>query len=418
MHNDARKAAELTARLSYGKLLSFLASWSRDLAAAEDALSDAFASALETWPVSGVPANPEAWLTTVARRKLIDLSRKKGRERSSEDALVLAFSELLNNADEQGDLRFKDERLKLLFVCAHPAIDEHSRTPLMLQTVLGIDAAKIASSFVVSPASMAKRLVRAKAKIKVSGLPFQIPETAELPDRLNSVLEAIYAAYTSGWDNVMSEDERLSGLTVEALWLARLTVDLLSDEAETKGLLALMLYCESRRQARRTQEGCFVPLDDQDTSKWDLALVTEAEDYLRSASKVGRLGRFQLEAAIQSAHILRRRLNVNNWIAISHMYEGLVRLFPTLGSFVGRAAAALESIGPQKALDLLQEIDAEAVADYQPYWAVYGEVQGQMGNLSESRRGFQRAAGLAADDATRAYLLAKALTFTLNLATI
>src|SRR5215468_8339966 len=270
----ARATAEAVARHSYGKLVAFLAARTRDVAAAEDALSDAFAAALVDWPASGVPDSPEAWLMTVARRKLIDAARRRRSREGAVDHLRLMADEL--EAAAANVPQVPDERLALMFACTHPAIDRGIRAPLMLQTILGFDAATIASSFLVSPATMGKRLARAKNKIRQAGIPFRIPERADLGARLDAVLEAIYAAYSEGWTDPMGTGLRRRNLATEAIWLGRLVASLLPDAPEALGLLALMLHTEARREARRDAEGEFVPLDAQDTALWNAALIEEA----------------------------------------------------------------------------------------------------------------------------------------------
>jgi len=235
------------------------------VAAAEDALGDALLAALEAWPRVGVPDKPEAWLVAAARRKLVDAARHAKVAASAAPALEIVVERAQR---EVIDAVFPDERLKLLFVCAHPAIDEAARTPLMLQTVLGLDAATIASAFLVAPATMSQRLVRVKAKIRDAGIRFEIPESQELPSRVDAVLEAIYAAYGSGWEDVAGADPRRRGLAEEAIWLGRLVARLLPDEPEALGLLALMLHCEARRPARRDPAGAYVPLGRQDVALW------------------------------------------------------------------------------------------------------------------------------------------------------
>ena len=293
--SEARAIAEDAARASYGRLLAWLALRTRDLAEAEDALADAFASALETWPARGVPDAPEAWLLAVARRKLIDRARRAATRNEAAPGLALVAEEA--EAAMQAD-RFPDERLKLLFVCAHPAIDAGARTPLMLQTVLGLDAGRISSAFLVSPSSMGQRLVRAKKKIRDAGLRFETPGPEHLAERLDAVLAAVYAAFGTGWEDADGADPRRAGLADEAIFLGRVIVQLLPEEPEALGLLALMLYAHARRRARR-KDGAYVPLDEQDTRLWDATLVVEAETALIDAGRHGEPGRYQLEAAIQ-----------------------------------------------------------------------------------------------------------------------
>jgi RNA polymerase sigma-70 factor (ECF subfamily) len=265
MMEDARRAAERTARASYGRLLALVATRSRDVTAAEDALAHAFAAALAIWPERGVPDRPEAWLLTAARRAI----GHGERARRVRDAAQETVEMLHDEASTRGTATFPDERLGLMFVCAHPAIAAEARTPLMLQTVLGLDAARIAAAFLTAPATMSQRLVRAKAKIKAAAIRFALPESEALAERADDVLAAIYAAYGTGWDALAGADEGVRGLTEEAIFLGRLTAAQLPDQPEAKGLLALMLYCEARRSARRTRDGAFVPLDEQDTALWD-----------------------------------------------------------------------------------------------------------------------------------------------------
>jgi RNA polymerase sigma-70 factor (ECF subfamily) len=400
MSVETRRAVERAARDSYGRLVTFLAARSRDLAAAEDALADAFRAALETWPRAGVPDKPEAWLLTAARRRLVDGARHaRVRAEAMPDLLVVADeAQALVEADA-----FPDERLKLLFVCAHPAIDPAMHTPLMLQTVLGLDAARIASAFLVKPSAMGQRLSRAKVKIRDAGIAFELPEAKELAPRLDAVLQAIYAAYGSGWDDVAGADPRRKGLAAEAIELGRLLRPLMPVEPEVEGLLALMLYCEARRDARRSPAGDFVPLSQQDTARWSQPMLAEAERMLAAAAQDGRMGRFQLEAAIQSAHAQRAWTGRTDWEAVALLYEGLVGLGPTIGALVGRAAAMAEARGAAAGWALLQEIPGEAVNSYQPYWALAAHLLRRLGQPAD--KAYERAIGLCEDPAMRDFLL-------------
>jgi len=403
MSETATRAIERTARESRGRLLAFLAARSRDIAAAEDALADAFRAALETWPQDGVPDKPEAWLLTAARRRLIDAARRAQVRHAASDELQHALELAQHDADEPE--MFPDERLKLLFVCAHPAIDAAARTPLMLQTVLGLDAARIASAFLVKPATMGQRLSRAKTKIRDAGIAFAVPHADELPERLDAVLEAVYAAYGSGWDDIAGADPRRKGLANEALELGALLVRLLPDAPEACGLLALMSYCESRRAARRGLNGEYVPLSEQDTTRWSRPMIEEADRMLVRAQHARRLGRFQLEAAIQSAHAARAQTGQIDWEAIALLYEGLVRLAPTIGALVGRAAAVAEARDAATGWALLQTVAPDAIADYQPYWALAAHLLERLGRRDESHAARERAIGLCEDPAMRTFLL-------------
>jgi len=399
---STQRAIERVARESYGRLVAYLSSNTHDVGSAEDALSNALVAALETWPRDGVPQNPEAWLLTAARRSFIDLVRHRQVAEASEPTLALLREE---SKDMTLSPKFPDERLKLLFVCAHPAIDPAMHTPLMLQTVLGLDAARIAHAFLISPATMGQRLVRAKTKTRDGGIRFEIPQERELPQRLDAVLEAIYAAFGIGWDDMAGVDQSGRDLAEEAIWLARVLLQLMPGQAEVHGLLALMLHCEARRAARRGTDGCYVPLSEQDCQKWSQPLMEEAERHLGEASSRGRTGRFQLEAAIQSVHAERARSVAIQWNAITMFYEQLVRISPTLGPRTGYAAAVAEAKGPEAGLAVLDAIDLESVSGYQPYWAVRAHLLQRLARTSEAADAFDRAIGLAEDPAVRQFLL-------------
>jgi len=396
----ARDAAEAVARQSYGKLVAFLAARTRDVAAAEDALSEAFAAALAEWPVKGCPQNPEAWLMTVARRRLIDGARHVRVHESASDDLRLIAESL--DAIPDGSA-MPDQRLALLFACAHPAIDAGVRAPLMLQVVLGLDAKAIASAFLSSPDAMAKRLVRAKQKIREAGIPFRIPEREELPARTDSVLDAIYAAFAEGWTDPAGTDAARRDLAEEALFLARLAAELLPDEAEALGLLALVLYAESRRRARRDASGEFVPLDAQDRLAWDIAMIEEAETLLRRACALGTLGRYQLEAAVQSAHVARCRSGQADWPAVVALYDALFALTRSPVVAINRALAIGETLGTEAALAALPDAD-ERLGRYQPYWAARAALLARSGAVAQAREAYELAIGLERDDAIRRFL--------------
>lgn len=400
------RAVERVVRESHGRLLAFLAARSQDVAAAEDALADALTAALEHWPKTGVPINPEAWLLTAARRRLMDAARHERVAAAATPALLAAADEAESLADAEAI--FPDERIKLLFICAHPSIDAGVRTPLMLQTVLGLDAARIASAFLVKPSAMGQRLSRAKAKIRDARIPFDVPDAAELPKRLDAVLEAIYAAYGSGWDDIVGGDSRRKGLALEAISLGRLLVELLPGEPEAQGLLAFMLHCEARRHARRASTGAYVPLSEQDMNRWTISLIEEAEQLLRAAGCAGRSGRFQLEAAIQSAHAHRRVTGRTDWNVIALLYEGLVRLAPTVGAAVGRAAAVANARNAATGVQLLEVIPVASVATYQPYWALAAHLLVQLNRIDEARAAYARALGLTEDPALREFLIRRA----------
>jgi RNA polymerase sigma-70 factor (ECF subfamily) len=398
----ARAAAEAVARRSYGKLVAFLSIRTRDVAASEDALADAFASALASWPETGVPESPEAWLLTAARRKLVDAGRRR---KTAEDAvphLQMIADEMDTAMDPTG---FPDERLGLMFACAHPAIDPMVRAPMILQTILGFDAATIASAFLVSPSTMSQRLVRAKTRIKEAGIPFRMPEPEDLPERLEAVLDAIYAAFAEGWSDPAGTEARRRDLGEEAIWLGRLVATLLPKEPEAQGLLALMLYAEARRWARRDAEGGYVPLAEQDTRRWNHALIEEAETLLGDASRAGAAGRYQLEAAVQSAHSIRRLGGDADWAAIAALYDALAAMTGSPVVAINRAVAVAEIDGAAAGLALLDEVADDArLSAYQPYWAARADLLARLGSASEADAAYAQAIGLEADPAVRRFL--------------
>ncbi len=385
MTTHARATAETAARASYGRLIAMLAARTRDIAAAEDALSAAFLSALNTWPSRGVPANPDAWLLTTARNAIRNDHRHRTVIDSSLDDIALFTPET----------EPMDVRLKLLFVCAHPAIDAAARTPLMLQTVLGLDATTIAQAFVTNPTTMGQRLVRAKTRIRDTGLRFDVPDPADMPDRLTDVLDAIYAAFGTGWDRLDGAD----GLAIEAIFLAGLLADLLPQEPECKGLLSLMLYADARKDARRV-DGRFIPLRDQDAGRWSRDAIIRAEGLLTQATRMARFGRYQCEAAIQSLHVQRAVTGQTNHAALLALYRHLAEFSPTLGVITAQAATMLDAGDAPGALALLDTLtDCSA---YQPYWVTRAHCLRAM--QQDAHTAVDHALTLTTDPALRDYL--------------
>jgi len=401
---QARAAAEAVARGSYGKLVAYLAARTRDVAGAEDALAEAFAGALADWPLKGVPQNPEAWLLSVARRKTIDAVRRRRTGEGAADQIRLIAEEL----DSAPATDIPDQRLTLMFACAHPAIEPGIRAPLILQTILGFDAASIASAFLVAPATMGQRLTRAKTKIKQAGIPFLTPERAELSERLDTVLAAIYAAFAEGWSDPAGTEPRRRNLAGEALWLGRLVVALLPGEPEALGLLALMLFAEARRPARRSLEGDYMPLAEQDVALWNAALMNEAETLLLRASEMGVLGRYQLEAAVQSAHGVRRLTGAADWAAIEQLYDALLATTASPVVAINRAIALAETRGAAAGLEALEGLAGDArLAEYQPYWAARAGLLARLGDAAAAGHAYDRAIGLESDPAVRRFLQAR-----------
>jgi predicted RNA polymerase sigma factor len=399
---QAHSMAESVARRSYGKLVALLAARTGDLAAAEDALSEAFVSALADWPRNGCPSSPEAWLLTAARRRLIDFARRRRRQEIGSEALEMLAADS-NPAGCHVDL--PDHRLALMFVCAHPAIDAGIRSPLILQAVLGLNAAAIASAFLVSPATMGQRLVRAKSKIKQAGIPFRIPDREELPGRLGAVLDAIYAAFTAGWTDPGGTELARRDLAEEAILLGRLMTELLPEEPEALGLCSLMLHAEARRRARRNAQGEYVPLADQNTGLWNSRMIDAAEALLIRASAFGSVGRYQLEAAVQSAHMHRRRTGQANWQAVVDLYDALLALTGSPVVAINRALAIAEIHGAAVAFQAMEELATDSrLTAYQPYWAARAELLARIGSTDEACHAYEMAIGLECDAAVRTFL--------------
>jgi RNA polymerase sigma-70 factor (ECF subfamily) len=372
---------------------------------AEDALSEAFASALADWPLHGVPQNPEGWLMAVAKRKIIDMVRRR---KSSEKAAghLRLLAEEMEAAAESG-AEIPDDRLSLMFACAHPAIDPGIRAPLILQTLLGFDAATIASAFLVSPAAMGQRLSRAKHKIREAGIPFRIPDSSDLAERLDAVLESIYAAFAEGWSDSTGTESGRRNLAGEAIWLGRLVTALLPEAPEALGLLALMLHSEARRGARRTENGDYVPLAEQYPAEWNTQFIEEAEALLLRASDIGGLGRYQLEAAIQSAHAIRRITGRSDWGAIEKLYDALAAISASPVVAINRAIAIAENRGAAAGLEALAPLEGdERLNAYQPYWAARAALLARAGAFTAAEAAYERAIGLERDPAVRGFFAA------------
>ena len=412
----AAKAAQTAARQSYGRLLSWLAWQWRDVAAAEDALSGAFEKALATWPAQGVPDAPDAWLLAVAKNHLLVAARRQRLHDSPEVQAVLASDPSAPQDVQPQPL--PDSRLKLMFVCAHPAIDPALRPALMLQVVLGLDATQVAQAMLSSPAAMAQRLVRVKKKIRDAGLRFDEPGPDEWPERLHAVLEAIYAAYGLAWDAWESSPSdgptdgegstRVQGLRSEALYLADLVCTLLPDDAgraEALGLLALMLFCEARSPARRSaQGGLFVPLAEQEIGLWQRPLIVQANRLLQGAAAWAAPGPFQLEAAIQSAHCSRLFTGITPWPGIVTLYQRLITLAPSLGAQVAHAVACAQAGDVAGAAGLLAALQHPRLASYQPYWVAQAHVAGLQQRSRDAHHALAVAIGLTTAPALRNYL--------------
>jgi len=400
------RVTQLT-RDSYGRLLAVLAAPTRDIAAAEDALADALERALARWPDDGIPANPEGWVLTVARNRLRDVWKSSGYRMTG----PLDESDYASTPLEDEMPAIPDRRLELMLVCAHPAIAPSIRTPLMLQSVLGVEAAAIATAFAVEPSAMAQRLVRAKKRIRDAGIPFVLPERDDLAERLPAVLEAVYGAYAIDWQ-LAPQGAPIESLSAEALHLALVLTELLPDEPEVLGLAALMCLSEARRPARRTADGAFIPLDEQDTRLWDKVLMARGEALLRRAHDHRRPGRFQYEAAIQSAHCSRATQGKVDLVALRKLHRALLRVAPSLGAAVASAAVDGEIDGPDAGLRALDAIGDPAVERFQPAWTTRAYLLAEAGRVADAAEAYRRAIELTDDAGVAGHLLRRLQTVT------
>lgn len=399
--NEAATAAERVARESYGRLVAYLASRTGSVAAAEDMLSAAFVAALSQWPKNGVPEQPEGWLLEVARRRHADTCRHTARSAKA-SADVRRMDEELRLARVAPNA-LPDERLALMYACAHPELPDNVHTALMLQTILGLTAQEIAAAFRTSASAIGQRLARAKRRARELAVSIDFPADEELTARTPAVLAAVYAAYTTGWRELGEPSD--TGLASEAIWLARLLARLAPEEPEAKGVLALMLYSHSRRGARIDANGEFVPLDQQDPSLWERAMFDEAEATLGEANRRGATGRYQLEAALQSAQMVRIDGRAPNRDAIAEIYRLLEAVAPSPVVSLNCIAARIGIAPPHQLIEELQLLTVRGnFDDYQPYWVVRAHLAFAAGSVEDGHGALRIAMGLSTSPAIRKHL--------------
>ncbi|WP_405577047.1 RNA polymerase sigma factor [Streptomyces sp. NBC_01092] len=381
---------EAVFRAEYGRAVAVLVRFLGDIDLAEEAVQDAFTTALRRWPETGVPPSPAGWIITTARNRAVDrLRREAGRDaRHAQAALVHAA----DAPREEGPVH--DERLRLVFTCCHPALAVQARVALTLRLLGGLTTAQIARAFLVPEPTMAQRLVRAKAKIRNAGIPYRVPRDADLPDRLTGVLAVVYLIFNQGYDGE-------ADLCTEAVRLGRLLAELMPDEPEVTGLLALMLLVESRRRARQDEHGALVPLPEQDRARWDPALIAEGQALVRRCLRRDRPGPYQLQAAIQAVHSDAPAPQATDWGQIRQLYDHLMALAPNPVVALNRAVAVAETEGPAPALDLVDALDLDG---YHVLHAVRADLLRRLGRDTEAEQAYERAIELSQNPAERAYL--------------
>ncbi|MEU8993175.1 RNA polymerase sigma factor [Streptomyces sp. NPDC048558] len=381
---------EAVFRAEYGRAVAVLVRFLGDIDLAEEAVQDAFATALWRWPETGVPPSPAGWIITTARNRAVDRLRREATrtERHAQAALLHAA----DAPPEEGPVR--DDRLRLVFTCCHPALAVQAQVALTLRLLGGLSTAQIARAFLVPEPTMAQRLVRAKAKIRNAGIPYRVPRDADLPDRLAGVLAVVYLVFNQGYEGE-------AGLCAEAVRLGRLLAELMPDEPEVTGLLALMLLVESRRPARQDDRGELVPLPEQDRGRWDRELTAEGQSLVRRCLRLGRPGPYQIQAAIQAVHSDALTSQATDWYQIRQLYDHLLAIAPSPVVALNRAVAVAEVDGPAPALDLVDALDLDG---YHVLHAVRADLLRRLGRHTAAVREYESALALAENPAERAYL--------------
>ncbi len=402
----ASSSVERVFREEHGRILAMLIRVYRDFDLAEEALQDAFAVALDRWPLDGAPANPGAWITTTARRKAVDRLRRDRAFVEKRAQLETAASLDAQGAEAETDdmTELQDDRLRLIFTCCHPALALEAQVALTLRTLSGLSTAEIARAFLVPEPTMAQRLVRVKRKIREAGIPYRVPPAHLLPERLNAALAALYLVFNEGYSATSGDELVRRELCAEAVRLARVLCDLMPDEPEALGLLALMLLHDARRDARMAH-GELVPLEAQDRSAWRPEQIEEGATLVERALRMRRAGPYQIQAAIAALHCQAPSADDTDWAQIAALYGELLRLLPTPVVALNRAVAVAMAQTPDDGLRLLDEPAlASTLAGYQHYHSARADLLRRASRPSEAAAAYRRAIALATNAVERAYL--------------